>query len=137
MTTFSPSRLLRLALLGDALASGATGLLLAAGAGPLERWLGLPTDLMRSCGVFLLVYAAGVAWLGRRSLVPPGAVWTVIVLNALWVLDSILLLLNGSLAPTSLGMAFVIAQAIVVAAFAELQYVGLRQRTPTLVPLAA
>ena len=40
---------------------------------------------------------------------------------------SIGLLVSGWVAPTALGYAFVIAQAIVVGVFAELQFVGLRR----------
>ena len=48
MTNVVPmSRPLRLALLADAVASGATAALLVAGAGVLERWLALPVPLMR------------------------------------------------------------------------------------------
>ncbi len=52
---------LRLALLGDAAASGATGLLLATAAGPLAPLLGLPEPLLRSAGLVLLPYAAAIA----------------------------------------------------------------------------
>jgi hypothetical protein len=37
------------------------------------------------------------------------------------------LLVSGSVTPNALGIAFVIVQAVVVAAFAELQFIGLRQ----------
>jgi hypothetical protein len=50
-----------------------------------------------------------------------------IALNVLWVAASIGLLLSGWVAPTLLGYAFVIAQAVVVGAFAELQIIGLRR----------
>jgi hypothetical protein len=57
-------------------------------------------------------------------------VWAVIVLNALWTVDSILLLLSGWIEPTELGYGFVIFQAFGVAMFAGLEYFGLR-RSPT------
>jgi hypothetical protein len=51
MTNVVPmSRPLRLALLADAAASGATAALLVAGAGFLEDWLGLPVALMHEAG---------------------------------------------------------------------------------------
>jgi hypothetical protein len=125
--SFQPSPLLRYALIGDALASGATGLLLAGGAGFLTGLLGLPEQLMRYAGLFLLPYAAVVGFVGTRATVSRGAVWTIIAANAVWVLESLLLLVGGWVSPTSLGIAFVAAQALVVAAFAEAQFIGLRK----------
>lgn len=53
--------LLKFALVADAAVSGATGLLLAAGASLLAGLLALPEPLMRYAGLFLLPYAAVVA----------------------------------------------------------------------------
>ena len=127
MSPFRPSNLLRTALVGDAAASGATGLLMFAGAGFLTGPLGLSEDLLRYAGLFLLPYAAFVAWLGTRETPSRAAVWVVIVVNTIWVADSLLLLLGGWDGPTALGTAFVIVQAAVVAGFAGAQSVGLRQ----------
>ena len=122
-----PTPFLRLALLGDAAASGATGLLLAAAAGPLAPLLGLPEPLLRVAGLVLLPYAALVAWAGRAAAPPRGAVWAIIVVNLLWVADSLLLLALPRLAPTGLGIAFVLAQALVVLGFGLAQWAALRQ----------
>jgi hypothetical protein len=127
MSSFRPSTFLRYALVGDAAASGATGLLMALGGGFLADMLGLPESLLRLAGLILLPYAAGVAYLGTRENLSRGAVWAVIALNAVWVLDSVLLLVSGWVAPTMLGTAFVVAQALVVLLFAEAQYFGLRR----------
>lgn len=132
-TSFQPSPFLRYALLGDAMASGATGLAMATGAGVLPGLLGLPHDLLLYAGLFLLPYAAMLAYLGTRPAVTRGAVWAVIVLNGLWVVESVALLASGWVSPTMLGYAFVIAQAIVVLGFAEAQYVGLRRETKSIV----
>jgi hypothetical protein len=127
MSSLSPSTLLRYALIGDAVASGATGLLLALGAGALTQLLGLPEPLMREAGLVLLPYAAAIAYLGTRATMSPGVVWAVIVGNAAWVAASLILLVGNIVAPTMLGYAFVIAQALVVLVFAEAQYFGLRR----------
>jgi hypothetical protein len=116
---------LRTVLWADAIASGATGLLMAAGAGVLESLLGLPSALTREAGIILLPYAALVAIVAARAQISRAAVWVFIAANAAWTIGSIALLLGG-LAPTALGYAFVIAQALVVAVLAELQYVGVR-----------
>lgn len=127
MSTFHPTPFLRQVLLADAAASGATGLLMTIGAAPLEGLLGLPAALLRYAGLSLLPFAALLAFAGTRSSLPRPAVWAVIVVNALWVADSILLLLGGWVSPTALGTAFVIAQALAVALLAELEYMGLRK----------
>ncbi len=118
---------LRYALLADAIASGATGPLLIAGADPLTGLLGLPVTLMREAGLLLVPYVALVAFVGTRETISRPAVQAIIALNVLWVAGSIGLLVSGWVAPTALGYAFVIAQAIVVGVFAELQFVGLRR----------
>jgi hypothetical protein len=128
--------LLRFALLGDAAASGGTGLLMAAASAPLAPLLGLPQPLLFWAGALLLPYAAFVGWLGFRPSFHTALVWTVIAVNAIWVIDSIILLFSGWVQPTGLGIAFVIGQAIVVAAFAELQFIGLRKAAHT-VPATA
>jgi hypothetical protein len=51
------------------------------------------------------------------------------VLNTIYVVDCIVVLLLGWLSPTGPGIAFVLAQAAVVLALAEAQYLGLRQST--------
>ncbi len=128
MSTIHPTPFLRNVLLLDAAASGATGLLLIAGAGLLDGLLGLPVALMREAGLILIPYVAFVAWAGTRERVPRGAVWAIIVANALWAVGSAGLLVSGLVAPTLLGYAFVLAQGVVVALLGELQYAGLKRQ---------
>jgi hypothetical protein len=118
---------LRFALLADAVASGATGLMIIAGADLLTGLLGLPAVLMREAGLLLVPYVALVAFVGTRQAIPHGAVKAIIALNVAWVAGSIGLLMSGTVAPTALGYAFVILQAAVVGVFAELQFIGLRR----------
>ena len=118
---------LRYALLADAVASGATGLLLIAGADLLTGLLGLPVALMRESGLLLVPYVALVAYVGTREHMSRSAVKVIIALNAVWTAASLLLLVTDYVAPTALGTAFVIAQAGAVAVFAELQFIGLRR----------
>lgn len=128
MSTTQPTPFLRNVLLLDAAASGATGLLLIAGAGLLDGLLGLPVALMREAGLVLVPYVAFVAWVGTRETIARGAVWAIIAANALWTLASAGLLLSGLVARNTLGYAFVIAQAAVVALLGELQYAGLKRQ---------
>jgi len=123
----SQNTFLRYALLADAVASGATGLLMIAGADALTGLLGLPVALMREAGLVLVPYVALVAFVGTRATIGRGAVQAIIALNVLWVLGSVAVLLAAPIAPTALGYAFVIAQAVAVGVFAELQVIGLRR----------
>ena len=127
MSHDQPSTFLRRALMLDAVASGATGLLMIAGAGLVADLLGLPTGLLRGAGLVLVPYVAYVAFLATRRRIEPAAVWLIIACNVVWALASFLLLLSGKFAPTGLGIAFVVAQAVVVALLGELQYMGLRR----------
>lgn len=127
MTAHQASKFLRGSMLADAVISGATGLLMLAGAGVLTSWLGVPAPLMRYAGLILLPFAAMVLYLARAPLVSRAGVRLVIALNLAWVAASILVLIAGWIEPTTLGLAFVIFQAVVVAGFAELQYTGLRR----------
>lgn len=114
-------------MFADAATCVATGLLLLLGSGLLEQYLGLPAGLLRYAGLSLLPFAVLLVYLAAREHLTPGAVWAVIGLNALWTVDSVLLLLTGWVSPTELGYAFVVAQALGVAVLAGLEYVGLRK----------
>jgi hypothetical protein len=127
MSVSNLSPFLRRVLLADALISGASGLLMALGAGLLAGLLNLPEGLLREAGLVLLPYAAFVAYVATRAQLMRLAVWAIIIINTLWALDSAALLLSGWVAPNALGYAFVVLQAVVVAVVAELQYTGMRR----------
>jgi len=93
----------------------------------LAESLGLPAGLLRYAGASLLPFASLLVYLTSRQSLLPAAVWMVIVLNALWTADSFLLVATGWITPNLLGYAFVTAQALGVAMFASLEYVGLRR----------
>jgi|SRR5215475_2607657 len=135
MQLLRTSTFLRRVFFADAATCIATGLLMMIDAGLLERFLGLPAGLLRYAGVSLLPFAAFLIYLATRENLSPPMVWTAIVLNELWTAASLLLLLTGWVAPTELGYTFVIAQALGVAALADLEYFGLRKSaTATAVP---
>jgi hypothetical protein len=122
---------LRTALLVDAAASGAMGLLCAAAAAPIAQALLLPEPLLRWAGLALLPFAALLVWLAGRATSPGRglrrALWLVVVGNALWAIDSVLLLLTGWVSPNALGAGFVLAQAVAVAGFTWFEASGLRE----------
>jgi hypothetical protein len=126
MSALVPPPFLRRALLLDAVATGATAFLLVVGAGLLSDLLGLPTALLRYAGVLLVPFVALVVWAATRTTVSASVIWTIIISNALWVAGSIGLLIGDWVDLTALGYGFVIAQAVAVGLFAELQVLGLR-----------
>ncbi|AKC68197.1 hypothetical protein MB84_00015 [Pandoraea oxalativorans] len=115
-------------LLADALVSGAVGVLQVLAAAPLAGLLDLPAAGLRITGLILLAYAAALVWLVRRTALPTGAAWTVIVINVIWALDCALLLASDWIAPNGLGAAFIGIQIVTVLVFAELTFIGLRRR---------
>ena len=125
--TFLPSPFLRRVLAADAAASGAVGVVMLLGADSLAGLLGLPPSLLFYAGLILIPYAAVVALVAARPTVSRAAIWAIVTCNALWAADSIVLLVSGWVAPSALGYGFVVGQALVVAAFAELQVVGMKR----------
>ncbi|HEX6732434.1 MAG TPA: hypothetical protein VF074_20620 [Pyrinomonadaceae bacterium] len=124
---FSNSRFLRCVLIADATTCFAIGLLMVFGFRFLAELLGLPDALLRYAGISLFPFAIFLVYLSSRVSLSTPAVWAVILLNALWTLDSFLLFVTGWVNPTQLGYAFVTAQAIGVAVFASLEYLGLKR----------
>jgi len=122
-----PSHFLRRALLADAIFSGIGAVGFTLGAGVFASLLNLPEALLRETGLFLIVYALFVGWLGTRASMPKALVLIVVAGNAAWTLASIWLLFSGMVSPNLLGEIVVVAQAIATGVFAELQYIGLRK----------
>jgi hypothetical protein len=121
---------LRQSLRLDGVASGATGLLLLAAAGPFAELAGLPgPGLARAVGGGLVIYAAALFWNAGRATVSRGQALAAVVLNLLWVLGSAALIVDGPLTP--LGNLAVAAVAGAVLLFAVLQTVGLRRLRQT------
>jgi len=117
--------LLRFALTLDGLVTGAMGVAFLAGAPLLDGWLGLPTALLAAVGALLAVYAALVLRLSTRPV--RGAVIAVIAANAVWAVDTLVALALDWHEPTVAGQVVIAVQAVGCAAFAALQYVGLRR----------
>ncbi|WP_062437290.1 hypothetical protein [Herbidospora daliensis] len=116
---------LRLALLGDAVVTGGNGLAYLLFAAPLGSLLGPEAGLLRGIGAFLVVYALAVGLLSTRRPISRPATLAVITLNLLWSLGSVAAVVAWSF--TTVGALWAVAQAVVVAAFAALQVIGLRR----------
>ena len=121
------SNFLRYVLFADAATCLACGLLLSFGGTFLQSVLGLPVDIMFYAGLSLLPFAAFLLYAATRKSVSKTVIWLIIGLNFLWTIDSFLLLISGSVAPTVFGYVFVIFQAVGVAVFADLEFIGLRK----------
>lgn len=128
MTRFQPSPMLRNLLALDAVTCLGAGALMAIGGGHLASLLALPEPLLRYAGVFLIVFGGAVGLLARRAHAPKAAVMAVIVCNALWAIESVAIIAAGWVTPNAFGVAFVVAQAVWVAALAALQYACLRRQ---------
>lgn len=124
VTTF-----LRNALFADALVRGAAGIAMMLGAPLLAPFLSLPAELLFWAGVVLVPFVAMLIMIARRTTVSKLVLFDIIAINVLWVVGSLVLLVSGVVEPNLLGIAFVAAQALTVAAFAELQFVGMRRAT--------
>ena len=119
-------RLLRFALKLDAVVSGLAGLGLVVAPGILGREFGVPAAALVVTGVVFVGWGIALWLLVSRRAVTRRLAWTVITANAVWTVASVALAF-GWTALTAAGTAVVLAQAVAVFAFADLEYVGLRR----------
>ena len=101
------------------------GVVMILGANMLAPLLRLPAALLLGAGILLMPWMLALLWLARANIVPRAGVHGVIAVNAAWVLASIALLFV--FAPSLFGYAFVIAQAVAVGVFTELQIIARRR----------
>lgn len=95
MSLVQSSPLLRNALALDAAACAGMGLLLSAAAGPLAAPLGFPENFLRGAGIVLLPCAALLAFFASRKVLPRLAVYAVIGINLVWIVESLAILVMG------------------------------------------
>lgn len=122
---------LRRVLAVDAIGAAVSGIALIAGAEAIAPLLGLPVSLIESVGIAFVPFAAFVGWLASRETPPATGVWAVMLLNALWVVESLLVAAGVWFQPSSFGVAVIVAQALGIATLAELEYVGLKRMRTT------
>ncbi len=122
------SNLLRYALWGNALFSGVSGLVALLGAEPLAELMGVgETAVFTILGVTLIGYSLALAWFASRPVIDRRFAWLAIILDVVWVVDSIAILLVGWPPLTTAGKWIVAIIADIVAVFAIVQYIGLRR----------
>jgi hypothetical protein len=127
MSIVASPRFLRNVLFADAASCLVTGALQVLDTAPLVQLLNLPAALLTGTGWFLLAYAATVAFIATRDPIPRALVWLLVIGNLAWGFACLALLASSLVAPTGLGMAWVLAQAATVVVLAELQWFGLRR----------
>ena len=120
------STFLKRVLLLDGASCLGMGAGLAIGAEALSPLFGLDAGLVRGAGLALLPIGLFIGGLGTRSAAPALLVYAVILGNLLWTVESFLLI-GSSPGISALGTAFVAAQAIAVAGWALLEWVGVRK----------
>jgi hypothetical protein len=119
--------LLRLVLVADAAVTGANAVAYIAGAPLLDSLLGVPAGALIAIGAFLAVYAGLVLRLATRPEMPTTGVVAVIAANVAWAAGSLATLAVDAFTPTTAGQVWIALQAVVVTAFAALQWAGLRR----------
>lgn len=125
MTIPIPSSLRRVLVL-DAAMSGLSAVAFIAGAGLIASLTALPHGLVFWAGVVLVPWTALLGWQARRSTISRMALIDIVGVNALWTAVSLGLLATGMIQPNALGIAFVMAQALVVGLLTVLQFAALR-----------
>jgi hypothetical protein len=117
---------LRLILKLDAVVTGVNGIAYLALANPLEELLGVAPELTRPIGAFLVLFAAAVWYVATRPVPPRPLVADIAAANALWAVGSLVFAAAGASSPTTVGIVWIVMQALVVAGFAALQALAMR-----------
>lgn len=121
---------LKTILLLDAATCLLMGVLLTAASGFVAGLTALPQTLLFYAGALLIPIGLFMAATALWWLSSAGAVWLIIAGNAGWVVASLILL--AVVTANGLGIAFVLAQALVVAVLAWIEYRALRANGATL-----
>lgn len=119
--------LLRWTLEFDGIVTALNGLVYVLAAGWVGDQLGLPAALLYPAGALLAVMGAFVFFVSTRREAPVLWVGAIIVLNAVWAIDSVVVVAAGWFDPTTAGTTWILLQAALVAGFVVLQYAGLKR----------
>jgi hypothetical protein len=119
--------LLRRALLGNAAFSALCGILIVLFDARIVGFMTSVEHHLWPLGVMLLGFAASLAWFSTRPLLSSAWVASVIAADLAWVVGTVVLLAGWHGMLSGAGMALLIAVAVFVLVFAELQWLGLRR----------
>lgn len=95
--------------------------------GWLEETLGLPALLLIALAAYLVAYGAAETYVATRERASRSAVVTLIALNAMYVLDSAIVLATGWFSPTTTGTITVAVLAVGVVGVTALQAFAYRR----------
>ncbi|MFF2850885.1 hypothetical protein ACFVT5_31815 [Streptomyces sp. NPDC058001] len=126
-TGTAASDLLRTSLRVDSWCTAAFGLIMLVGGEWLSDPLGLPTTWSIPFGIAMLGGAAALALIAGYPRIPPRLGATVVIGNTLSCVAMLVLTFTGVVPLTGLGTTFMVVGALVVAAFADVEYMGLRR----------
>ncbi len=120
------SYFLRRALLGNGVFSLISGIILIVTAKPLSELFGLSMSaILTGLGVSLLLYAAGLFRNALQEEICQTEALLAVILDAAWVVGSVVLITTGILTRTGNWTAAIVADVVLL--FAVLQFIGLRR----------
>jgi hypothetical protein len=117
---------LRRVLAFDAISGVGTGLLQLSASGPMSGTLGLSEHLLWSSGIGIFAFVALAAWLSMQRTPLRAGLAVLVIGNFAWAIGCLWLALGGASGASSLGVAYLMVQVVVVAVLAELQWMGMR-----------
>ena len=117
---------LRRALLGNALFSGFSGILIVLAEPLVLGWLGLREISIWPIGAGLLIFSAYLFWMSQSTKLPGALVKGVILGDWAWIAGTVVLLLLKAQLFSGFGVFLLLDIALVVATFAILQARGLK-----------
>ncbi|MFG1941541.1 hypothetical protein [Nonomuraea sp. NPDC048826] len=118
---------LRTILRVDGWSTAVFGVVLLAAWRPVGDWFGLPPAWSVPLGVAMLGGAAALGLIAGYPRIPVRYVGLVVAGNTLSCAALVVLVLAGAMPLTGLGVAFMLTGAAVVAAYAVLEFLGLRR----------
>ncbi|MEH6526783.1 MAG: hypothetical protein V7723_11980 [Sneathiella sp.] len=121
------SHLLKTSLLINAVFSATSGVACLLFADSLSPWTAIPSWILYSLGVGLLIFAADVAVTATRDPLNPLFAKIIVGSDIAWVVASVGVLIFFGAQLTLAGQLLIELVAIVVAVLATVQAVGLRQ----------
>lgn len=128
VAAFNSSIGIRRVLWLDAITGAGSALVSLGAPAWVAATLGLPAALVQGSAWLVLAFVALIGWLLAQPVLSLRGLRLLATGNAVWVLASVALVLAGGLGLTALGVAYVLAQAALVAVLAALQWQASRSQ---------
>ena len=123
-----PDRLLRGALLGNALFSSICGLAMIVASGPIAAFIDLgPASILPGIGIGLLLFAADLVHQATRRELSAARAWITVLGDFGWIVGTAVLLVGFPSVLGFMGKLVAVDVALVVGAFMVAQWFGLRR----------